>query len=161
MSRKYRTLALWLSALLLVGSMLLGACAQPAAPTTAAPTAAAPTAVPPTEAVMTEAPAEDPMAELYAAAQAEGMLTTIALPHDWCNYEAVFNGFKAKYPGIEVNELDPGAGSGEEIGGDQSQQGQPRPTGPGRDRRRSRLRTHSQGRGSHPALQGGDLGRNP
>jgi putative spermidine/putrescine transport system substrate-binding protein len=27
----------------------------------------------------------------------------------------VFEGFKAKYPGIEVNELDPGAGSGEEL----------------------------------------------
>src|SRR6266540_3129509 len=65
--------------------------------------------------VATEAPAADSMAELYDAAKAEGMLTTIALSHDWCNYEAVFKGFKAKYPGIEVNELNPGAGSGDEI----------------------------------------------
>ena len=54
------------------------------------------------------------MDELIAAAQAEGTLTTIALPHDWCNYGAVIEAFKAKY-GLEVNELDPGAGSGEEL----------------------------------------------
>lgn len=53
--------------------------------------------------------------ELYAAAKEEGMLTTIALPHDWCGYGAVIDGFKAKYPGIEVNELNPDAGSADEI----------------------------------------------
>lgn len=55
------------------------------------------------------------MAELEAAALAEGMLTTIALPHDWCGYGAVIDGFKAKYPGITVNELNPDAGSADEI----------------------------------------------
>ena len=55
------------------------------------------------------------MDELYAAAKAEGMLTTIALPHDWCGYGGVIEGFKAKYPGIEVNELNPDAGSADEI----------------------------------------------
>src|SRR3989304_1824170 len=79
------------------------------------PQAPAPAATQPPAAAATEAPAVDPMAELYAAAAAEGMLTTIALPHDWCNYEAVFEGFKAEDPGIEVNELDPGAGSGEGL----------------------------------------------
>ena len=54
------------------------------------------------------------MDALIAAAKAEGTLTTIALPHDWCNYGAVIEGFKAKY-GIEVNELNPNAGSGDEI----------------------------------------------
>ena len=52
---------------------------------------------------------------LYEAAKAEGMLTTIALPHDWCGYGAVIDGFKAKYPGIEVNELNPDAGSADEL----------------------------------------------
>jgi putative spermidine/putrescine transport system substrate-binding protein len=52
---------------------------------------------------------------LYAAAQEEGMLTTIALPHSWCNYGGVFEAFKAKYPGIEVNELNPNASSADEI----------------------------------------------
>jgi putative spermidine/putrescine transport system substrate-binding protein len=55
------------------------------------------------------------MADLVAAAEAEGMLTTIALPHDWCNYGGVIDAFKAKYPNIEVNELNPDAGSGDEI----------------------------------------------
>ncbi|RJP53288.1 MAG: extracellular solute-binding protein [Anaerolineaceae bacterium] len=63
----------------------------------------------------TEAPVANPMAELVAAAEAEGMLTTIALPHDWCNYGGVIDAFKAKYPNIEVNELNPDAGSGDEI----------------------------------------------
>ena len=55
------------------------------------------------------------MDELAAAATAEGQLTTIALPHDWCGYGAVIEGFKAKYPGITVNELNPDVGSGDEI----------------------------------------------
>ena len=33
---------------------------------------------------------------LYAAAKAEGQLTVIALPHSWCNYGGVIEGFKAK-----------------------------------------------------------------
>ena len=52
--------------------------------------------------------------EITAAAKAEGMLTTIALPHDWCNYGEVIEGFKNKY-GITVNELNPDAGSGDEL----------------------------------------------
>lgn len=55
------------------------------------------------------------LSELEAAAKAEGMLTTIALPHSWCGYGAVIDGFKAKYPGIAVNELNPDAGSADEI----------------------------------------------
>ena len=55
------------------------------------------------------------MDELVAAAKAEGQLTTIALPHDWCGYGAVIDGFKAKYPEITINELNPDAGSGDEI----------------------------------------------
>ncbi len=67
----------------------------------------------------TEAPtqvvdASDPMAALVAAAQAEGMLTTIALPHDWCNYGEMIETFKAKY-GLTVNELNPDGSSGDEI----------------------------------------------
>jgi putative spermidine/putrescine transport system substrate-binding protein len=54
------------------------------------------------------------MDALIAAAQAEGTLTTIALPHDWCNYGEVIETFKSKY-GLEVNELNPDAGSADEI----------------------------------------------
>ncbi len=55
------------------------------------------------------------MDELGAAAKAEGQLTTIALPHDWCGYGDVIAGFKAKYPEITVNELNPDAGSADEL----------------------------------------------
>lgn len=55
------------------------------------------------------------LAELEAAAKAEGMLTTIALPHSWCGYGEVIAGFKAKYPEIKVNELNPDAGSADEV----------------------------------------------
>ena len=55
------------------------------------------------------------MDELVAAAKAEGMLTTIALPHSWCGYGDVIAGFKAKYPEIEINELNPDAGSADEV----------------------------------------------
>ncbi|MGC9448506.1 ABC transporter substrate-binding protein [Cereibacter johrii] len=54
-------------------------------------------------------------AELVEAAKAEGMLTTIALPHNWCGYGDVIAGFKAKYPEITVNELNPDAGSADEL----------------------------------------------
>ncbi len=55
------------------------------------------------------------MDEIIAAAKAEGMLTTIALPHDWCGYGAIIASFKAKYPEITVNELNPDAGSADEL----------------------------------------------
>jgi putative spermidine/putrescine transport system substrate-binding protein len=77
----------------------------------------------------TQAPASSGDA-LYDAAKAEGMLTTIALPHDWCNYGGMIEGFKAKYPGIEVNELDPGAGSAEEIEAIKANKDNPGPQAP-------------------------------
>ncbi|SIQ53060.1 putative spermidine/putrescine transport system substrate-binding protein [Rhizobium sp. RU35A] len=57
----------------------------------------------------------EPSAELIAAAKKEGMLTTIALPHDWCGYGDVIASFKKKYPEIQVNELNPDAGSADEV----------------------------------------------
>lgn len=78
----------------------------------ALPQAAAPAAPPAEEA---SAPAaDDPLAELITAAQAEGELTVIALPRDWCNYGEMIDTFSAKY-GIKINELDPNAGSGDEL----------------------------------------------
>ena len=119
----------------LVLASLLAACGGAAtteAPATQPPATQPPATEPPaTEApTATEAPVVDPMAALYEAAKAEGMLTTIALPHDWCNYEAVFTGFKAKYPGIEVNELNPGAGSGDEIEAIKANKENPGPQAP-------------------------------
>ncbi|NVP56505.1 extracellular solute-binding protein [Mycoplana rhizolycopersici] len=59
--------------------------------------------------------AAEPSAELVEAAKKEGMLTTIALPHSWCGYGDVIASFKAKYPEIQVNELNPDAGSADEV----------------------------------------------
>jgi putative spermidine/putrescine transport system substrate-binding protein len=55
-----------------------------------------------------------PLDDLIAAAQTEGQLTTIALPHDWANYGEMLSTFKAKY-GLTVNELNPDAGSADEL----------------------------------------------
>ena len=57
---------------------------------------------------------DDNLDALIKAAQAEGSLTTIALPHDWCNYGEMLSSFSEKY-GITINELDPNAGSGDEL----------------------------------------------
>ena len=106
MNKKF---AFQLLALFVIAATLLSACGGGAVATEA------PAVATEAPAVATEAPvAADPMADLIAAAQAEGMLTTIALPHDWCNYGEVIDGFKAKYC-LEVNELNPDAGSGDEI----------------------------------------------
>ncbi|AWB49140.1 iron ABC transporter substrate-binding protein [Gemmobacter aquarius] len=53
--------------------------------------------------------------EIEAAATTEGTLTTIALPHDWCGYGDIIASFKAKHPELTVNELNPDAGSADEI----------------------------------------------
>ncbi|PKO14901.1 MAG: iron ABC transporter substrate-binding protein [Chloroflexi bacterium HGW-Chloroflexi-10] len=82
---------------LVVFSMLLSACGTP-----------------PTEAAPVDDVALSPMDQLIKDAQAEGELTVIALPHDWCNYGEAIEAFKAKY-NIKVNELNPDAGSGDEI----------------------------------------------
>jgi putative spermidine/putrescine transport system substrate-binding protein len=87
-----------LISLLLVAAFVLSACATA---TTQAP-------------ATVQATAPSAMDALIAAAKTEGTLTTIALPHDWCNYGAVITGFKAKY-GLAVNELNPDGASGDEV----------------------------------------------
>jgi putative spermidine/putrescine transport system substrate-binding protein len=69
------------------------------------------------------------MAKLEADAKAEGQLTTIALPHDWCNYGEVIESFKTKY-GLTVNELDPNAGSGDEVEAIKANKDNPGPQAP-------------------------------
>src|SRR5215208_7382103 len=111
--------------LLVLLSMMLAACG-PAATEAPVLTEAPVITEAPTE-VMTEAPTEAAteaateapagsmdMDALIEAAKAEGTLNTIALPHDWCNYGEAIETFKTKY-GLEVNELNPDAGSGDEI----------------------------------------------
>jgi len=76
-------------------------------------------------AIASAAPSDD----LIAAAKKEGSLTTIALPHDWCGYGDVIAGFKAKY-GLEVNELNPDAGSGDEVEAIKANKGNTGPQAP-------------------------------
>lgn len=71
----------------------------------------------------------EPSAELIAAAKKEGSLTTIALPHSWCGYGDIIAGFKKKY-GIEVNELNPDASSGDEIEAIKANKGNTGPQAP-------------------------------
>jgi putative spermidine/putrescine transport system substrate-binding protein len=71
----------------------------------------------------------DSLSDLEAAAKTEGQLTVIALPHDWCGYGAVIEGFKAKY-GLTVNELNPDAGSGDEIEAIKANKGNTGPQAP-------------------------------
>lgn len=63
----------------------------------------------------TATPVVDPTVELYEAAKAEGKLSVIALPFDWCSYGEIIEAFKSRYPGIEINELNPDAGSDDQI----------------------------------------------
>src|SRR5919112_1295419 len=69
------------------------------------------------------------MDSLIAAAKAEGTLTTIALPHDWCGYGELISSFKAKYC-LKVNELNPAAGSGDEIEAIKANKGNKGPQAP-------------------------------
>jgi putative spermidine/putrescine transport system substrate-binding protein len=109
-------------ALLIAFATIAAACGGTSTDTTAAPGT--------TVGATNTTTATDDMAGLVAAAEAEGMLTTIALPHDWCNYGAVIDGFKAKYPNIEVNELVPDAGSADEIEAIKANQNNPGPQAP-------------------------------
>lgn len=76
----------------------------------------------------TAALADAPQA-LIDAAKAEGQLTTMALPHNWCGYGDVIAGFKAKY-GLTVNELNPDAGSGDELEAIKANKGNTGPQAP-------------------------------
>src|SRR5688572_14560335 len=69
------------------------------------------------------------MDALIAAAKAEGGLTTIALPHTWCNYGEMLSTFTEKY-GIPINELNPDGSSAEEIDAIKANKDNPGPQAP-------------------------------
>src|ERR1044072_6926456 len=82
-----------------------------------------------TTALTTNFASADSMSDLVAAAKKEGSLTVIALPHDWCGYGAMIEDFKSKY-GLEGNELNPDAGSGDEVEAIKANKGNPGPQAP-------------------------------
>ncbi|MBB0246338.1 extracellular solute-binding protein [Streptomyces alkaliphilus] len=65
------------------------------------------------------------MDALVEAAEAEGRLNVIALPHDWANYGELIARFQELYD-IEVDEEDPSASSAEELEAIRSRRGQDR-----------------------------------
>jgi putative spermidine/putrescine transport system substrate-binding protein len=122
--------------LLAASAILMAACSTPAA--TTAPSVAAPSASASEPAASGSAPASQaaggfeqfvPEQALLDAAKAEGTLSTIALPHDWCNYGESISTFKER-TGLEVNELDPNAGSGDEIEAIKANKDNPGPSAP-------------------------------
>ena len=93
---------------IVVGACTSGASAPPASQAAASQPAAS------TGGGASAPASADPLAALVDAAKTEGGLTTIALPHDWCNYGEALTTFTSKY-GIPINELNPDAGSGDEV----------------------------------------------
>ena len=130
-----RTLTRW-AGLLAASAILITACSGPAASTP--PSAAAPSAAASEPAASESAAASQavggfeqfaPDQALLDAAKGEGTLSTIALPHDWCNYGESISTFKER-TGLEVNELDPNAGSGDEIEAIKANKDNPGPSAP-------------------------------
>ncbi len=115
---KHRTMTRW-AGLLGASAILFAACSSAAPGATTAPSAEPPASVDPGTSTEPSAAVGGyeqfvPDPTLLEAAKAEGTVTTIALPHDWCNYGESISVFKER-TGLAVNELDPNAGSGDEI----------------------------------------------
>jgi putative spermidine/putrescine transport system substrate-binding protein len=106
--------------LLAVFALLIAACSGDATTTTTAAGGGDTT---------TTAAAGGEMDAVIAAAQAEGTITTIALPRDWCNYGGVIDTFTEKY-GLEYNGLAPDAGSADELEAIRANQGSSGPQAP-------------------------------
>lgn len=105
---------------------LLGATALVVAACSGGGATAAPSAAPSTAAGYEQFA---PDQALLDAAKGEGTVTTIALPHDWCNYGETIETFKTR-TGLAVNELDPNAGSGDEIEAIKANKDNPGPQAP-------------------------------
>ncbi|MBM7846609.1 putative spermidine/putrescine transport system substrate-binding protein [Herpetosiphon giganteus] len=97
----FRLRAAKLAALCMIVSLMITACGSAVSENTAVPTTGT-------------GGTSSAMDTLIAAAKAEGELTVIALPHNWLNYGEMIENFSKKY-GIKINELNPDAGSGDEI----------------------------------------------
>jgi len=124
-----RTLTRW-AGLLATSAIVFAACSSTGG-TSAAPSAAGASAAPSAAGASgaTASGAAVDLTKLIADAKAEGTLSTIALPHDWCNYGQIIDAFKAKY-GLAVNELNPDAGSGDEIEAVKANKDNPGPQAP-------------------------------
>ncbi len=70
-----------------------------------------------------------PDAALLEAATGEGTLSTIALPRSWCNYGESIDTFKER-TGLDVNEINPDAGSADELTAIEANKDNPGPQAP-------------------------------
>jgi len=106
--------------LLAAGVLFLAACAPAATPTAAPAATTAPAATATTAAAMSDWSTVKSVADgggmdaLVAAAKAEGELSVITLPRDWCNYGELMDNFSKKYS-IKINSLNPDGGSADEV----------------------------------------------
>jgi putative spermidine/putrescine transport system substrate-binding protein len=143
--------------LIIAVGMVLSACGTAATPTaapapaTAAPATAAPATTAPATAAPTTAAAAPTLAytfdgtgvaqgykgtvvssvpaDLLAACKTEGMLTIIATPPNWANYGEIFADFEAT-TGVQLNSLDPNAGSADELAAIEANKGNKGPQAP-------------------------------
>jgi putative spermidine/putrescine transport system substrate-binding protein len=81
---------------------------------TLAPTPVLPSNTPQPTPTITLTPTSSQTDLLLPAAQLEGQLNVMALPHDWMNFGEIISVFSHRY-GIAVKELDPHAGSATEL----------------------------------------------
>ena len=133
---KKRYLTRW-AGLFAASAIIFGACSTPAASTAPSAASTAPSEAPSASAGASASASAAagtfeqfvPDPALLAAAKAEGTVTTIALPHDWCNYGESISTFKER-TGLEVNELDPNAGSGDEVEAIRANKDNPGPSAP-------------------------------
>jgi putative spermidine/putrescine transport system substrate-binding protein len=100
--------------LLLLISVVLSACGGATSAATAPATAAPMTEAKTDWSTVKSAAEAGGLDQLIAAAKAEGKLSVIALPRDWCNYGEMIDTFEQKY-GLDVTELNPEAGSADEL----------------------------------------------
>ena len=98
----------------LMVAALLASCAPKAATTPAAGGAMGVASVP---------------ADLVAACKSEGMVTIIATPGNWANYQEIFDLFTAT-TGLKINSLDENAGSADELKAIEANKGNKGPQAP-------------------------------
>jgi putative spermidine/putrescine transport system substrate-binding protein len=125
-----RRTSIWLASALVV-AVTVAACggddaSEPAEPAASAATTAAPATS--TDTGTAPAPAGDAcgttVAEIAAAAKAEGKVNLIALPDTWANYKGILESFRTTY-GIEAPVANPDASSADELTAIQTLRGQP------------------------------------
>jgi putative spermidine/putrescine transport system substrate-binding protein len=68
-------------------------------------------------------------ADLVTACKAENLLTIIATPPNWANYGEIFADFEAT-TGVQINSLDPNAGSADELAAIEANKGNKGPQAP-------------------------------